>query len=210
MISPPPKPFPPVNLKVIPADTVFHRVHNRQFGPLNFNPGLGSPTRFAPLRSGSVVIPTAYAAENFNCAIFETVLHDVVPNASASVTWNQIDPLDHSELKVLRPIRLAQLFTPDLMALGLKRADVIDTVPARYSETAAWAYALQEAHNHVSGLIWTSRASDPHWAAVLFGHRFATLDDYFEVVGQTSIRDCNRRLDELRLACLRIRVTVTF
>lgn len=210
MISPPPDPFPPVNAKVLTPGTEFHRVHNRRFGPLDFNPGLGAPTRFAPLTDGSTAVPTAYAAENLTCAVFETVLHDVVPNAGASVSWNHIDSLDHSKLRLRKAIRVGQLFTPDLAALGITRADLIDTPPSQYLQTAAWAYKLQEANPHLSGLIWTSRACDPHWATVLFGHRFPSLHDYFEVTDQTPIGDCNDRLNEVRLACLRIRATVTF
>lgn len=210
MISPPPNPFPPVNFKVVPAGTVLHRIHHRRFGALKFNPGLGAPTRFAPLTGGTAAIPTAYAAENLTCAIFETVLHDVVPNAGASIAWSKIDLLDHSALKLKKPIRLAQLFAPDLRALGLSRADIIDTPPSKYIETAAWAHALQAAHGHIAGLIWTSRQCDPNWAAILFGDRLSALSDYFDVLDQTPIGDCNDRLNEVRLACLRIRVTVTF
>ena len=210
MINPPPSPFPAVTCKVLPAGTELHRVHNRRFGPLDFNPGLGAPTRFAPLIDGSDTVATAYAAENLTCAIFETILHDVVPNAAATVSWSHIEPLDHSHLKLKKPLRLAQLFAPDLSALGLTRGQLIDTPPSEYPHTAAWAYALQKANHHVAGLIWTSRACDPHWATILFGHRFSSLHDHFELVEQTPIGDCDDRLNEVRLACLRIKASIAF
>jgi hypothetical protein len=204
MIDPIPIPFPSMRILPLPTGTVFHRIHNRAFGPDNFNPGLGRGTRFAPLRPGPDPVPTMYGSEELECAIFETVLHDIpVPSpATVSVPWSQVDLLDHSTLKSTRPLRLAQLREPDLNRIGLRRSDLITTDPSQYPKTAAWALALHDAHPHVDGLLWTSRACDPHWAAVLFGTRVVAGDLALEE--HEAIRDCPRRLDAVRLACLRV------
>jgi hypothetical protein len=209
MIHPVPNPFPNVNVYVIPAGTVMHRIHANRFGPLDFNPGLGAPTRFAPLVHSLGPVPTAYVAENFDSAIFETVLHDVVPGVNASVDWGKIENLDHSELRVKKPIRVAPLHAPDLSALGISRAELIDTTPAEYLRTAAWALGLHQSQSHIAGMRWTSRACDPQWAGVLFGDRINLADD-LELVEQVPIRDCNDRLDRVRMACSRIRAFVSF
>lgn len=206
MIDPPPDPFPVMQVIPLPTGTVFHRIHGRAFDAGAFNPGLGRPTRFAPLRLGPTPVPTMYAAEKLECSIFETILHDYPIGAapgSFPIPWATIDPLDHSLVRTRRALRLAQLREPDLNRIGLTRADLITCPPSEYAKTAAWALALHDALPHADGIQWTSRACDPHWSALLFGDRIDAAAD-LEVVEQTPIRDAADRLDAVRLACLRI------
>jgi hypothetical protein len=209
MIHPVPNPFPNVNVYAIPKGTILHRLHSRRFGPVEFNPGRGAPTRFAPLVNSTGPVPTAYVAEDLESAIFETILHDVVPGVNASIDWSRIENVDHSILRVLTPIMVARLHAPDLAALGLTRADLIDTAPTEYLKTGAWALGLHGSQAHLSGMRWTSRLSDPKWAGILFGDRLDLSADV-ELVDRTPLRDCNDRLDRVRLACARIRAFVSF
>jgi hypothetical protein len=209
MIHPVPNPFPNVNVFAIPAGTILHRLHSRRFGPVDFNPGLGAPTRFAPLINSSGPVPTAYVAEDLESAIFETILHDVIPGVNASIDWSRVENVDHSQLRVLNPIKVAPLHTPDLSALGITRAELIDTAPTEYPKTGAWALGLHGAQSHLAGMRWTSRLGDPSWAGILFGDRLDLSAD-LELVDRTPIRDCNDRLDSVRLACTRIRAFVSF
>lgn len=67
-----------------PAGRVIHVIHDTAFAPESFNPGvdatgrLRKPTRFAPIRNAKgQVVPYLYGGSRLDCAIFETVFHDV-------------------------------------------------------------------------------------------------------------------------------------
>ena len=71
-----------------PAGTVIHVIHDTAFAPESFNPGMDAagrlrkPTRFAPIRDVSgAVVPYLYGGATLDCAIFETMFHDVAVDA---------------------------------------------------------------------------------------------------------------------------------
>lgn len=183
MIPAPPSPFPDVNRKELPAGVQLHRIHSSDFESSSFNPCQGRPSRFAPLlRPDGTCIPTAYAAETFECAVHETVFHEIPHNARhKSVSQTTIDKLDYAVIRPLRTLVLVTLHEPDLNKWGLSRRDLIDTYPTAYRETAAWAVAIHDAHAAIDGLVWTSRRCDPDQAYVFFGDR--VLPDDLQVVG---------------------------
>ena len=204
MTPPPPDPFPRFQIRPLPKATAIHRIHDRRFPPNGFNPGAGAATRFAPLRPGPDPVPTLYGAETLEGAIFETILHDYPVGAIPGTTmipWTRVDPVDHSILRIRRPLRLVQLREPDLNRIGLGRGDLISSSPTTYANTVAWALSIHDTHEDADGLQWTSRACDPHWACLLFGDRVDPIAD-FEVVEHQPIRDSAERLDAVRLACL--------
>jgi len=70
-------------------DKVIHVIHDTAFAPESFNPGvdetgkLRRPTRFAPICDArGRVVPYLYGGSTKDCAIFETIFHDV-PFAAA-------------------------------------------------------------------------------------------------------------------------------
>jgi hypothetical protein len=173
VLPPPPRPFPAIRPFALPAGTRLHRVHDAAFAPDAFNPGLGRPSRFAPLRStAGEVIPTAYFATTLECAAHETVFHEVAAVAPfKTVPHDALRGRDHAELDTIQPLAPCPLFQPDLSRLGIKRADLIDTLPDTYAATARWAEAIHAADPAVQGLVWTSRRCDPDLALLLFGDR---------------------------------------
>lgn len=209
MTPKPPKPFPGVNREVLDAGTWLHRVHDGVYAANSFNPGLGRPTRFAPLRraDGSHV-PTAYAAQRYESAAHETVFHEIPHDAERkTVPLSDIEPLHHSTIRPLRNLLLATLFEPDLNAWKVSRKDLIDTNAAAYSATAAWALAIHDAHQDLDGLVWMSRRCDSDRAYLLFGDRIdpATL----EIGESVAITASNDRLSELRRFGRRAEITIT-
>lgn len=117
MISSPPSlsPFPRLELTRDQGGTRFHRVHDRRFGSRSFNPGKGRPSRFAPLFLGSDPIPTQYLATDSECAVHETIFHDVpIDERNKTVGANNIKPLAHSVIELKRDLVLIPLFAPDL------------------------------------------------------------------------------------------------
>ncbi len=173
MIARPPVPVPDVNRMTLPMGSELHRIHSDRFDGNTFNPCLGRSTRFAPLtRSDNSCVPTAYAASNLECAVHETVFHEIEFNAARkNITYSAVEQLAYSSVRMRRDLALAKLFEPDLNRWGLTRGDLIDTFAADYEATAKWALAIHDAHGDIDGLIWTSRRCDPERAYLLFGDR---------------------------------------
>lgn len=168
-------PLPPYsltcNLHRVGAGTLLHRIHDRRFGAIDFNPGKGS-SRFAPFEIGGSFVPTAYAATSLECAIFEAIYHDIEPSAVfKSVLWSDLEKLLYSTVEVKRDVDLAKLFTADLMKWGIERNQLIDTPRSTYPQTRLWSSAIHAAGADVDGMIWTSRKYDEERAMMLFGDR---------------------------------------
>ena len=173
-----PDPFPAFNTVVLDAGATLIRLHAPDLDGHAFNPCRGGPTRFAPLAlvSGEC-LPTLYAAEDFESALFETVFHDVAFDARpAYVALSKLTSRAHSRLLTTRDLRLANLREPDLNRLGLTRAQLIDTLADRYVRTARWAEGFHRTDPRIAGLAWTSRRCDPRSAYLLFGDRLAPGD----------------------------------
>jgi RES domain len=173
MIPRPPTPFPAIHRIALPSATDLHRIHNSGFASNSFNPCRGRPSRFAPLvRADGTCIPTMYAATNLECAVHETVFHEVQHDAKTkSIGYREIEHLDYSVLRPRRDLVLASLFEPDLNRWGLTRRQLIDTFAADYEATAEWATAIHDNFSDIDGLVWTSRRCDPERACLLFADR---------------------------------------
>lgn len=179
MIARPPSPFPPIadaQIRKVPAGSVLHRIHGRAFGGTSFNPCKGKPSRFAPIHDAAgACVPSLYAGTNLACVAFETVLHDIPPDAAfKTVRHEAVVSRAHSEIAPLSPLRLVGLFEQDLRRWRMTRAQLIDTPASDYAATARWAEAIHRARSDAHGLVWTSRQFDPEQAILLFGDRVGT------------------------------------
>lgn len=169
-------PDPPADLqcgrRALETGTKLHRLHDPRFGGAQFNPGFGS-SRFAPLTlpDGSVAA-TLYAGTSLECAIFESIFHDLDPDAAfKSVPASHIEPLHYSVLETTASIPLVPLFTADLHSLKLRRNQLIDTPASSYGKTQAWSTALADAAPEAAGLLWVSRQYDEQQALMLIEQR---------------------------------------
>jgi hypothetical protein len=151
MIPGPPTTFPAINRIKLPLATDLHRIHNSSFAGNSFNPCQGRASRFAPLvRSDGTCIPTMYAATNLECAVHETVFHEIQHDAKyKSIGYHEIENLEYSVVRPRRDLVLASLFEPDLNRWGLTRRQLIDTFAADYEATAEWAIALHHAFSEI-------------------------------------------------------------
>jgi hypothetical protein len=134
-----------------------------------FNPGLGDPTRFAPLRDayGSTV-PTMYLGASRRGALFETFLHDQMPGSVVdSAKWREYLL---SALRLDVDIEVVSLHGQGLRSLGLYAADITHTYPSGYPLATRWATWLHE-HTTAAGLTWMSHQDDDERAYVLWGDR---------------------------------------
>ena len=174
-------PLPPSPITLAPtrflwrAGVPLHRVWHQKFTAHQFNPGVGAPTRFAPIKtSAGKFIPTLYGGETQVCAFYERIFHDVPlePAGLRTVHENDLIDLVAGAVHATRDLSLAQLFRPDLERNGLTRA-LVHSDSDHYLRTAPWAAAWHRDFADLDGLVWTSNRADPAMAVVLFGDRCA-------------------------------------
>ena len=210
MATPPvPNPFPEFNTIALRAGSTLTRVHDPAFDGRAFNPCRGGPTRFAPLAQPSGdCLPTLYAADDYESALFETVFHDVACDGRpAYVALPKLTSRAHSRLATTRDLLLANLREPDLNRLGLTRALLIDTLAVQYAKTARWAEGFHRKDSRVAGLAWTSRRCDPRSAYLLFSDRVAPTD--LALIDTTLIAASPHLVDQARRAGARAGVVLT-
>jgi hypothetical protein len=150
-----------------------HRIHSGQFAPNGFNStGLGN-ARFSPiLNATGKIVPTLYAGESEDCALMETVFHDVPFTAEyKQMRKSRLDNMVRSRLTITTSLRLIDLSTIALRRLGVERKYLIDSSKVHYPESRHWAIALYEQNPDAQGLCWTSRQHDSAKAIILFGDR---------------------------------------
>ena len=153
--------------------TLLHRIHHKQYMANQFNPGLRGNARFSPIKDATGdPIPTIYAGMTKNCAMMETIFHDV-PFAPGFKTYDKskLEGQVHSTLEVLKELELVDLASVALRKLGISRKQLIDTEKDRYLTTRQWAEKLYQQCPTAQGLVWVSRQDDTARAMVLFGDR---------------------------------------
>jgi RES domain len=138
---------------------------------VEFNPSSTGNARFSPLAdTAGAVIPTLYAGTTLDCALMETVFHDV-PFVAGPKMWSKATHVAGkvwSQLTLSRGLALIDLSAVPLRKLGISRKDLIECDGSQYPETRAWALALHDQYPNAEGLTWTSRQADPARAIVLF------------------------------------------
>lgn len=170
----PPDPFDPAD-EWLRAGERLYRVHSNARAVAEFNPGVGSRSRFAFF--GDPVVPILYAADTERAALAESLLHDV-PAAGGYLTYGEYADKIMGMVAVSRDLRLASLRGLGLRRLQVEAREVTDTDASEYSRTVAWARATHDAG--YDGLAWTARRCNDTRAVALFGDKCA------EEVGQDS------------------------
>jgi hypothetical protein len=162
-----------------------------------FSQGWGD-TRFAPImRADGTPYHTYYMASSTECAYMESVLHDV---SLAPPGVFEVARLRHFHLATLTlkyEIHAVSLHTKDLPRLGLKRCQLIDSLPACYPETRAWAQAAFVQRPTAQALAYGSRRDDS--ARCLMLAKDARAAAAFEVVADESLALEPRRAEVLAL-----------
>ena len=197
------------NVVSLKARAIVHRVHDRNYGGNVFNPGKGSPTRFAPVYDAAgECVPSLYAAEALEAAIHETIFHDVPATAKRkTVPRTLVQSRAHARLEVLRDLRLASLRAPDLRRWRIGRNSLIASSAKLFPETARWASAIHHRFPDVQGLLWTSNQCDPDTAYLFFGDRVAPED--FRILNARDGLSDTTFLSDVRLAGLSCGIVIT-
>ena len=127
------------------------------------------------MTSACAVIPTLYAGTTLDCALMETVFHDV-PFAAGLKNWSKATHVAgkvYSTITLDRNLALIDLSSIPLRKLGISRKELIESNSTQYPRTRPWAMALHDQYPNAEGLTWTSRQADPARALVLFEERLA-------------------------------------
>lgn len=131
-----------------------------------FNPGYGSPSRFAFF--GTPPIPVLYAADTEEAALAESLLHDI-PVTGGILTYDDYADTVMGRLTVSRDLHLASFRGLGLRRLKITAQQISDTPASSYHRTVRWAEAAHQAG--YGGVAWTSRLCHDARAVVLFGDR---------------------------------------
>lgn len=156
----------------------FHRVHDAVYEGNEFNPSRKGNARFSPIRdSDGKIIPTLYAGTSLDCALMETIFHDI-PFAAGfkPLSITKLAGKVHTIFTPKVDLKLIDLSSIALRRLGVDRAHLIDTTKWHYSETRKWAERFYGQFGDVQGLRWTSRQDDSAKAVMLFGTRSNSTD----------------------------------
>lgn len=167
MVKAPPTPFTPA-IETLPAGRLLYRVFTAVRTPTEFNPGVGSPTRFGFF--GQPVVPIMYAADTEEAAVAETLLHDI-PADGGVLPYDKYSPKALALLKVTRELRLAVLHGMGLRRLKVSPDDVTSSAASTYPDTVHWAEAAHAIG--VDGMVWMSRLCNDSKAYVFFGDKCA-------------------------------------
>lgn len=150
------------------------RVHPDHLQPTEFNPTSKGNARFSPLIGvDGQVIPTLYAGSTIDCALMETVFHDVpfVSGPKLHSKAKHVKGKAVSTFRVTSDLNLVDLTSIALRKLGVPPEELTRSDEASYSGTRAWAVAIHQQQAGAQGLLWTSRQDDTASAVVLFGDR---------------------------------------
>ena len=136
-----------------------------------FSRGWGD-TRFAPILTdtGSPV-HTYYAASTSECAFMESVLHEIPLSPPGVLDVSELQHYHLAQVVLPDPLTCVSFHTPYLPALGLTRSQLIDSLPACYPETRAWAQAAYRQEATAQAIAYGSRRDDSARCLMLFGQR---------------------------------------
>jgi hypothetical protein len=156
----------------------FYRVHEAIYKGNGFNPNHKGNARFSPIRdSDGKIIPTLYAGTTLDCALMETIFHDVPFIASFKpLSIKKMVGKVHTVFTPNVDFKLIDLSTIALRRLGIDRAHLIDSTKWHYPETRKWAERFYAQYGDVQGLRWTSRQDNSAQAVILFGTRANSRD----------------------------------
>ena len=178
----PPAPHPPRTVEVAPQD--WWRVHpfdaaSGRYASTAFNDNAKADARFSPLLPGtstgalvsSTIVSSIYAAATLEGALMESVLHDApFPSAGYQHNFKRDRAGRHhvSRIRNTRPLRLVDLTSLGLSAMGLKPSDLFENNKPDYPRTRRWAAWLREVCPDAQGFVWMSRRNNQSAAIVLF------------------------------------------
>jgi len=150
-----------------------YRVHLDQFGPTQFNPGTHGNARFSPIKNAShQPIPTLYAGLTMDCAMMETIFHDIPCSSEMkTIAESKLKNQFLTSLLVTQDLTLISLQSVALKKMGRPKAEIIESEKDKYPISRQLAEQIYAECPDAHGLLWTSRQDDRTMAIMLFGDR---------------------------------------
>ena len=166
--------FTTVEIRVTDVATWYHAYCTREHPnhAETFSEGWGN-TRFAPmLREDKTPVHTYYAASTVECAVVESVLHDIPLSPPGSFNVDDLQYFRLAQFTLSQPLTCVSFHTPYLPALqNMSRAQLVDSLPAFYPQTRAWSQAAYLQRPKAQAIAYGSRRDDSARCLMLFRHR---------------------------------------
>ena len=140
-------------------------------------------SRFAPINcEAGTPVHTYYAASAVECAILESVLHDISLDPPGQFDIADLQHYRIATISFSSALECVSFHTAHLPALKISRHQLIDSLPAHYVKTRAWAQAAYQQCPTGQAIAYGSRRHDAHRCVMLFGQRiraaqFNLIDD---------------------------------
>jgi hypothetical protein len=160
-----------------PAERPFFRVHDRRYGPNQFNASGSGQARFSPLAVDGRIVPALYGSDSLEGALSESVFR-FVSTGDRELRARRVPAAALADKVVSKLAARRSLRFVDLRGFGLggaripiTRAELIESNAAHYSETRPWAEAFYRHSAAADGFLWISRQYDRAECFMLFGDR---------------------------------------
>lgn len=96
-----------VTITVLAKGDVLHPVHQEKYQPDHFNPGVHGNARFSPIQDDQGrALPILYGGTTVECALMETVFHDV-PHTAGFKSFDKGKLVDPSSVPCVNWVSLA-------------------------------------------------------------------------------------------------------
>jgi hypothetical protein len=177
---------------------VYNTLEHPSTNARTFAEGWGN-TRFAPLsQADGASVHTYYAASTPESVYMESVLHDAALSPPGIFEVDKLRYYHLVTLKLPSPLQCVSFHTLDLPRLQhMTRAQLIDSLPACYPETRAWAQAAYLQRPEAQAIAYGSRRDDAGRCLLLFKQRMPPAP--FEVLGEQPLAFGAQRAEVLSL-----------
>jgi RES domain len=164
---------------------------------VTFAEGWGS-TRFAPIaQADGRPVHTYYVASTTEAAYMESVLHDIALFPPGIFEVDRLRYYYLAQLRLPPSLQCVSFHTHDLPRLKISRAQMIDSPPACYPETRAWAQAAYVQRPRAQAISYGSNRNDSGRCLMLFKQRMP--EPPFQVLGVEPLAIGTRRVEILAL-----------
>jgi hypothetical protein len=165
--------------------------------PDTFSEGWGA-SRFAPLfQADGSPVHTYYVASTIECAVMESVLHDVPLQPPGIFELDRLKHFHIVRLRIPYDLKFVSFHTLYLPKMSIARADLIDSPPADYSRTREWAQAAYLQNQTAQAIGYGSRRHDAARCLMLFGQRLPPIR--FEILESESLATGELRRNTVNL-----------
>ncbi len=188
------------------GDCIF-RCHQKRFTGTDFNPSRKSDGRFTPLFSlDGKVVPTLYAAESFDAALYETIFRQELSPATI-LPISTVSEFCVSQITVCRELLLVKLFTPELRRWNIDESELLSPRADSYDACRVLAASIWRDNPRACGMVWRSRQDSESNSYLLFGDRCKGTD--LAIQETRSANTDTEYLNHIAEAALRAGIKVT-